>query len=125
MRISDWSSDVCSSDLPRCEPGRVVARQHWHRGLADDRPAVDLLADIVDAAAVQLHAGGQGAGVGVETWKQRQQGGMDVDHAALPVAHEAGRHHAHEAGEADARAEERRVGKEGVSTGRTWGSRYK
>src|SRR3546814_7447180 len=23
MRISDWSSDVCSSDLPAVEPGRV------------------------------------------------------------------------------------------------------
>src|SRR3546814_4669614 len=26
MRISDWSSDVCSSDLRRCQAGREVER---------------------------------------------------------------------------------------------------
>src|SRR3546814_20110514 len=39
MRISDWSSDVCSSDLPRLRPGQqagdAVDRGHG----ADDRPA--------------------------------------------------------------------------------------
>src|SRR3546814_1157036 len=28
MRISDWSSDVCSSDLPFIEPVRQVRRRH-------------------------------------------------------------------------------------------------
>src|SRR3546814_17669198 len=28
MRISDWSSDVCSSDLPRGRPRRGPTRQH-------------------------------------------------------------------------------------------------
>src|SRR3546814_1938514 len=33
MRISDWSSDVCSSDLPRDEhvEDRADAREHEHR----------------------------------------------------------------------------------------------
>src|SRR3546814_16716885 len=33
MRISDWSSDVCSSDLPRsgASPRIVLARQYDHR----------------------------------------------------------------------------------------------
>src|SRR3546814_16353591 len=33
MRISDWSSDVCSSDLPRsgASPRIVLTRQHDHR----------------------------------------------------------------------------------------------
>src|SRR3546814_19850809 len=41
MRISDWSSDVCSSDLPRPQvaiittPGRVAHRRPVH---AEDRP---------------------------------------------------------------------------------------
>src|SRR3546814_5125630 len=30
MRISDWSSDVCSSDLPLGR--RIVAHQHFHLG---------------------------------------------------------------------------------------------
>src|SRR3546814_9548392 len=31
MRISDWSSDVCSSDLGRPRPGREVVPE-WARG---------------------------------------------------------------------------------------------
>src|SRR3546814_2817973 len=38
MRISDWSSDVCSSDLPR-----LAAGMEWPR--IDDQPA-DFLAQI-------------------------------------------------------------------------------
>src|SRR3546814_7280533 len=45
MRISDWSSDVCSSDLH----GRAVAR-----GAVAVHPALDL-AVIVDAAAEHPH----------------------------------------------------------------------
>src|SRR3546814_5388235 len=36
MRISDWSSDVCSSDLqrtPRLRPGRVVQALHRQRAI--------------------------------------------------------------------------------------------
>src|SRR3546814_10686344 len=29
MRISDWSSDVCSSDLPGLRKGRPVDQRHW------------------------------------------------------------------------------------------------
>src|SRR3546814_10037115 len=29
MRISDWSSDVCSSDLPRCCPRTGTAGGSW------------------------------------------------------------------------------------------------
>src|SRR3546814_15415363 len=48
MRISDWSSDVCSSDLPvlrRPQPGRLVG--------GGDQP----FAVRRDIAAVRLHAG--------------------------------------------------------------------
>src|SRR3546814_2346928 len=38
MRISDWSSDVCSSDLQRCERVGVSTRTAW-RSLARDRGA--------------------------------------------------------------------------------------
>src|SRR3546814_8102999 len=36
MRISDWSSDVCSSDLPSTAPPRMAASVHesWRGGLS-------------------------------------------------------------------------------------------
>src|SRR3546814_3672430 len=53
MRISDWSSDVCSSDLDDCALGRrgQVIQRH------DDVPAVhlplvDLLRAVIEAARV-------------------------------------------------------------------------
>src|SRR3546814_7032945 len=46
MRISDWSSDVCSSDLPRFRPQRGCSRDHdrWRPwlGLARIRLAAPL-----------------------------------------------------------------------------------
>src|SRR3546814_13970877 len=38
MRISDWSSDVCSSDL-LFEEWRAFARPEWHGGVPDYTPA--------------------------------------------------------------------------------------
>src|SRR3546814_3357919 len=32
MRISDWSSDVCSSDLPRVQPGQALVTGHAPQG---------------------------------------------------------------------------------------------
>src|SRR3546814_6282239 len=52
MRISDWSSDVCSSDLLR----RVEQRA----GQAGPRPAPDGPPRPVRAAHLQRRAGGQG-----------------------------------------------------------------
>src|SRR3546814_11031633 len=36
MRISDWSSDVCSSDLGEVELGYWVARSYWGLGYATE-----------------------------------------------------------------------------------------
>src|SRR3546814_4120805 len=48
LRISDWSSDVCSSDLRRARRIRAMHARHGHRALArlavvdgDDAAAVD------------------------------------------------------------------------------------
>src|SRR3546814_11729946 len=55
MRISDWSSDVCSSDLQRLAErddaglGRGIVRLPRVAGDADDRSDVD------DAALARLH----------------------------------------------------------------------
>src|SRR3546814_17244223 len=128
MRISDWSSDVCSSDLD-----------------GDGRPA-DAGAEVGDAATVELlvEAGHRGQPRLDEVVGE----GGTVD-PALPVAEVGaialvghasagavgGRHLVEHAGDADqhrrerryvvaVRSEERRVGKECVSTCRSRWSPY-
>src|SRR3546814_19612185 len=105
MRISDWSSDVCSSDLRRDRPGRPPRRHPGHRrgeapGLPDRRRRGDRA-----APAAPHPARGR----------------------ALPAASPRSRPtesalRCHAAGATPApppRAEERRVGKGGVSTCRS------
>src|SRR3546814_2263040 len=89
MRISDWSSDVCSSDLAELPVrGRASAVQHpefgQHEGTTADRH---------DPAAA----------------RRQEAGGLDQ-----LGAHELGGPHL-----AAGRSEERRVGKECVSTCRS------
>src|SRR3546814_1568514 len=97
MRISDWSSDVCSSDL-----GRQIYRRGHHQVAGCDPALPDRLGDDVVTGAMG---------------KARQElGCLRQD----PVGHrpvEADRIRA-------ARSEERRVGKEGGSTGRSRWSPY-
>src|SRR3546814_199520 len=90
MRISDWSSDVCSSDLVRCRVSGDPSFSGWQRTAlpgADDAPAV--------AGGVRLRA--------------------------LQFAGERDRA---EQGSVLPRSEERRVGKECVSTCRSRWSPY-
>src|SRR3546814_11649811 len=99
MRISDWSSDVCSSDLEHPLVERVVvsdgfdAADDWIAGAADDRSIV-VTADILLADRA-LKAG---AAVLAPTGKPFTA--------------------------ASIRSEERRVGKECVSTCRSRWSPY-
>src|SRR3546814_12822296 len=63
MRISDWSSDVCSSDLPPTDPtddlAQAIARAE-DEGLVDvayastDSPIGPLLVAVTDAGLVRL-----------------------------------------------------------------------
>src|SRR3546814_15808320 len=117
MRISDWSSDVCSSDL-HVEPVvelRIVGDQFLHLGVGP----VDVLrvareggpAEGADAAAEE------GADVGRhETREVEGLGDAFIQrHLADVVAVVEG---------GDARSEERRVGKEWGSTCRSRWSPY-
>src|SRR3546814_2582526 len=67
MRISDWSSDVCSSDLDRAEH-RILA----HRGIE----TIDQFGDegLVDAHGQRLGApllaGGDRVGVGLDRFRR-------------------------------------------------------
>src|SRR3546814_11611141 len=98
MRISDWSSDVCSSDLPgdhlEGDPG---ARRHQPRRGSHGLPL----------AAQRRDAGARGsrAAPDLQCWR-----------AAEPRRGELGR--------GGVRSEERRVGKECVSTCRSRWSPY-
>src|SRR3546814_11539946 len=109
MRISDWSSDVCSSDL----------NEAFRRGLfaaaIQSRPAVD--------AAAALEAGVYDDALDDPALKDflltqtrwRLQSEQAQGKAAAGVLVEAARH---------GRSEERRVGKECVSTCRSRWSPY-
>src|SRR3546814_19094371 len=101
MRISDWSSDVCSSDLSRCPPPRA-------RPADRDRTAcpVSVEAEGVQRCRIRLAARPQSLVV--------LEGGQGALRARPPLPVDG-------AG-AVASSEERRVGKEWVRTCRYWGS---
>src|SRR3546814_13713431 len=104
MRISDWSSDVCSSDLHRFgqHMGIIVPRQFERIGLVargDEREAGIAIEGASQVAQFAVHARGNGR-LG-EAGAIRRAIGRKVE-----------------------RSEERRVGKECVSTCRSRWSRY-
>src|SRR3546814_19497413 len=91
MRISDWSSDVCSSDLAR----------HSVHGITQRRMPMKFVHAVADGAAFETD--------GLrEFFQYRALGIKDATD---------GRYHAHVI--RAVRSEERRVGKEGVSTCRS------
>src|SRR3546814_16018030 len=107
MRISDWSSDVCSSDLAHTVDGDVVA----------GRIAAQVNAVAIAAAAFASAEGD--ARNGAERVAQREQvlladrlGGNDGERLRR-VADRGGGLRRLDAGD---RSGERRVGKQGVST---------
>src|SRR3546814_15582931 len=92
MRISDWSSDVCSSDLLAATPGLTMLRRLFHE---------DTLR-VFDAQPVNLACRCSRDGIGA---------------MLLSLGEEEVEDHLKEHGRFDVtRSEERRVGKECVST---------
>src|SRR3546814_14536943 len=98
MRISDWSSDVCSSDLPEVSGGMVVEETHSGR-----------------VRAMQGGFDNRLSSYNRATQAMRQPGST-----TKPFVYAA----ALDNGMTPARSDERRVGKEFVSTGRSRGSAY-
>src|SRR3546814_16411184 len=119
MRISDWSSDVCSSDLEKsavtheitftCSPGSA-----WSAVMLDDSDFGRL--DTGGSSTVSvLTATQEVIGVAADTGSQawlRQSVGLVMDGTSNSVA------------STPDRSEERRVGKECVSTCRSRWSQY-
>src|SRR3546814_13091580 len=105
MRISDWSSDVCSSDLGGDRQAVVLARRALAAGL-DGEEARHAVSDRDDVDRVVDHDEAGGA----QAASNRGQ--------ALPAERDV------EAVGGEERSEERRVGKECGSTGRSRWSPY-
>src|SRR3546814_14011999 len=109
MRISDWSSDVCSSDLSAIVGAAAGA------ALAGKRPVAELMfADFIGVSLDQL-------------WNQMGKfrylfGGKTKCPAVVRMIYGAGMNAAAQHSQVVyARSEERRGGKGRVSTGRYWG----
>src|SRR3546814_18110703 len=102
MRISDWSSDVCSSDLPQLHFKRAQAASHW-LGTAEtlrEQIAASLLTSDAQAEVVPHKANADADEAfrdDVASWMREHLGGRL----------------------AELRSEERRVGKECGSRGRS------
>src|SRR3546814_17502070 len=100
LRISDWSSDVCSSDLQARHPGQ-------HAGLVLDEDRQEVV-----------------VGVGDHCTKSSPRAGSVMMASLLSPAGTIGKTFSEESVRKSmttgrSRSEERRVGKECVSTGRT------
>src|SRR3546814_16441462 len=118
MRISDWSSDVCSSDLEGQEHLVVFAEI-----FGDDREAP---LDIVEDAAVMLadaarrSAGARGVDDAGKILAPERRGCLrglfDIGRMAIDQRPQIAKHHIGLLADAERRSEERRVGKECVST---------
>src|SRR3546814_20077509 len=103
MRISDWSSDVCSSDL--AGPIRQYARHH----------ALDLSQAGIDQCTVKIDEGLAGGGFVVD---QHQRTGIQHHFPNIGIDRQMNEM------SAGVRSEERREGKECVRTCRSRWSPY-
>src|SRR3546814_11788714 len=114
MRISDWSSDVCSSDLTLREVLRHGRRRVAIHSEDEDRLR-ERLALVKDGADVAMHP----------EWRDAETA-IRATTRLMRLVRETGRRvhvlHVTTAEEIGIRSEERRVGKECVRTCRSWWS---
>src|SRR3546814_5509409 len=109
MRISDWSSDVCSSDLPRRAPPRA-RRLQFGRHVGERELGVLEIGDTLPELLAVPRIGDRLVEAALRAAKRA---GADVETAAVEPHHRDAE-----------RSEERRVGKECVSTCRSRWSPY-
>src|SRR3546814_11738928 len=116
MRISDWSSDVCSSDLPNSS----IAGDEKGFGLL-----IMLVLDFANDFFHQILNGDQAFRARIFV-KHNGQMGSFGPHFREKIKHAHGFGHIEWLPDkhSEIRTEERRVGKECVSTCRFWGSPY-
>src|SRR3546814_12601012 len=116
MRISDWSSDVCSSDLSRFQSFLIQCSDGNRRGLKRLTSAARCNEDVLNLAA-SLRGGSGRRGLRQRHTGKRQGNSRNATHVetCTPLHYHA---------LILCRSEERRVGKECVSTCRSRWSRY-
>src|SRR3546814_19252176 len=120
MRISDWSSDVCSSDLLgahkiralRCDSADAQALQMTITSAAGEHDGIEVLVNNAGAGVFRSIAE-----LTLADFDQM----VTINLRAVFVAIQAAMTHVERGGR---RSEERRVGKECVSTGRSRWSQY-
>ena len=76
--------------------GQIVARLHGSNGLGNDGAMVELGSDEMNRCADELAALRQRPGMGIQAGKSRQQGRVDIQHAAGVMADKARREDTHE-----------------------------
>src|SRR3546814_18371035 len=109
MRISDWSSDVCSSDLAGKYFSRAIAAQvTFGRGPHDNRFTCDIVAHVMQGLVLK------GANDGTDAYGA-------FDGAAHKIEKQLRRYMRRLKDRNQSRSETRRVGKEGGSTCRSAG----
>src|SRR3546814_17287931 len=118
MRISDWSSDVCSSDLEGYLAFQLVGQEAVIGIEMRDERATRQLHGIVDrrigaAILLERQKGNTRIGVAGDDLAAVVDGAVIADDQ-LEIRHRLRQHALY-------RSEERRVGKEGVSRGRSRG----
>src|SRR3546814_20697598 len=113
MRISDWSSDVCSSDLPiiAARGGVIIKTENEQTGRGDD-PAGNFVRVLHDDGTMGVYLHLQKGSVSV---REGQRVGVGTPLALSGNTGNSPGPHLH-------RSEERRVGKECVSTCGSGGS---
>src|SRR3546814_15446285 len=104
MRIRDWSSDVCSSDLLRAEDERGGEVDGLFRDHRDDQIAVDRLHDEIDQDRVET---------GIHSRRKADEDEQNARDERDDIGDEG-----------EERSEERRVGQECVSKRRYRRSAY-
>src|SRR3546814_9394735 len=117
MRISDWSSDVCSSDLDGCE--HDAERGDEQRVQQPDQERLPVCRDrrIGDEVEEDVETGGRLEEAEAGCNAERGKIGERIVDEPPDQRDERGQ-------DEDLRSEERRVGKECVSTCRSRGSPY-
>src|SRR3546814_11167162 len=126
MRISDWSSDVCSSDLQIAKQ-LIVRNLNWydvvpvlpHLNIVYMKNTGAAFSMMSDASPVLFVLLGVGVSVGILLWLRRHPRDQHLVAIALSLIMGGALGNV-----IDRRSEERREGKECVSTCRSRGSRY-
>src|SRR3546814_12482906 len=119
MRISDWSSDVCSSDLKASGViGEAQAEPTFAKLTANAFDQEQMFRNDLTSAQIQV-----GAMEGRRDYAGDNVAGVERDNVATEQGWRTGSNQGQREA-ATMRSEERRVGKEGVSTGRSRWSTY-